>query len=76
MVRSAGADVPHSVSYLENGWTDSAEILCVVRDQLAMRFTLLRGGVNLHVRTYTPPFRISRTAGWIALKFGMLSETD
>ena len=39
------------VSYLGNGWTDCAEIWCVVRDQLAMRFTLPRGGVHLHVRT-------------------------
>ena len=46
----ASADVP-GVTYLGNSWTDCAEIWCVVRDQFAMRFTLLRGGVHLHVRT-------------------------
>ena len=40
-----------SVSYLGNGWTTCAEIWCVVRDQLDMRFILLSGGVYLHVRT-------------------------
>ena len=43
-----------SVSYLMNGWTDCAEIWCVVRNQLAMHFTLLSGGVHLHVRTPFP----------------------
>ena len=51
-------------------------IWCVVRDPLAMRLTLLRGGVHLHVRTCTPLFRFSGTAGRIALKFGMLLETS
>ena len=41
-----------SVSYLENGWTDCAEIWCVVRDQLAMRFTKLRGGVYLYLENF------------------------
>ena len=66
----ASADVP-PFPYLGNGWTDCAEIWCVVRDPLAMRFTLLRGGVHLHVRTCAPLFRISETAGRIALKFGI-----
>ena len=37
------------------------------------------GGVHLHVRTCAradvPLFRISETAGWIALKFSVLLET-
>ena len=58
--------------------TDWAEIWCVVRGQLALRFALLRGVVHLqlHVRTCVPLFHISRTAGRIALKFGMLLETN
>ena len=46
-----------SVSYLGNGWTDCADIWCVVRDPLALRFTLLRGEVHLHVRTAFPYLR-------------------
>ena len=65
-----------SVPYLGNGWTDSAEIWKMVRDQLAMHFTLLWGRVHLHVSTCTPIFRISRTVGRTALKFGMLLETS
>ena len=66
-----------SVLYLGNGWRDNAEIWRVVRDPLDMSFTLLRGGVHLHVRTCAPPpFRISGTAGRIALKLGMLLDTN
>ena len=60
-----------SIPNLGNGWTDCAEIWRVVRDQLAVRFTLLWGGVHLHVRTCAPLFRISETVGRTALKFGM-----
>ena len=66
----ARADVPN-VLYLLNGWTDCAEIWCMVRDELAMRFTPLMGRVHLHVRTCAPLFRISGTAGRIVLKFGV-----
>ena len=66
------APFPH----LGNGWTDCAEIWCVVSDPLAMRFTVLRGGVHLHVRTCVPFFRFSGPAGRIALKFGMLLGTN
>ena len=62
--------------YLGNGLMDCAEIWRAVRDQLAMRFKLLRGGMHLHVRTRASLFRISGTAGRIALKFGMLLETS
>ena len=37
-----------SALYVGNGWTDCAEIWCVVKDQIAMRFTPLRGGMHLH----------------------------
>ena len=50
---------------------DCAEIWSVVRDPLAMRFTQTKGGVHLHVRTCEFVFRISGTAGHIALKFGV-----
>ena len=41
----ARADVAH-FSYLGNGWTDCAEIWCVVRDPLARRFTEVYAGVH------------------------------
>ena len=51
----------------------------VFRDQAAMHITQVMGGVHLHVRTCAradvPPFRISETAGRIALKFGVWLET-
>ena len=59
--------------YLENDWTDCAEIWDVLRDQ-TRQFTQITDGVHLHVRTCVPLFRISRTAGRIALKFGMLLD--
>ena len=64
--------------YLRNGWTDCHEIWNVVRDQLARQFSQTTDGVHLRVRlrTYVPLFRISGTAGRIALKFGMLLETS
>ena len=56
--------------YLGNGWTECAEIWCVAREPLAMRFTQTKGGVHLHVQMCKSLFRISETAGRIALKFG------
>ena len=61
--------------YLGNGWTDCAEIWCVVRNPLARLFAKVNGGAQLHVRTCSPLFRISETAGRIALKFSMWLET-
>ena len=61
--------------YLVNGWTDCAEIWYLVRDPLAMRFTEVDYGVQMHMRTCAPLFRISGTTGRIALKFGVWLET-
>ena len=55
--------------HLGNGWTDCAEIWCVVSDPLARHFIKVNAGVQVHVRTYALLFRISGTAGWIALTF-------
>ena len=49
---SAHVQIFPGVSYV--GCADCAEIWSVVRDQLAMHFTLLRGRVHLHVRTPFP----------------------
>ena len=57
--------------YPENGWTDCAELLNVVRDPLARRFTEVGGGVHVYMRTRVPPFRVSGTARQIAFKFGV-----
>ena len=59
------------LSYLVNGWTDCAEILYVVRDPLAKRFTEIDDGVQLHVHMCAHLFRISGTAGRIVLKLGV-----
>ena len=64
-----------SVLYLWNGWTDSTEIWHV-REQLAGQLIQTRDGIHLHVRTSVPFFRISETAGRIALEFGVLLETS
>ena len=57
-----------SFSYLGTGWTDYAEIRCVVIDPLAKRFT----EVDVrYVRTCASLLRISGTAGRAALKFGV-----
>ena len=69
----ARADVP-PFPYLGNGWTDCAEIWVVVRDSLAWRFTKVNAGVEVHVRTCAPLFRISGAAGRIALKLGLWLE--
>ena len=55
--------------YLANDWTDCAEIWYAVIDALARHFKEVDDGVQLHVRTCALLFCISRTAGWIALKF-------
>ena len=34
-----------------DGWPDCVQIWRVLRDQLAITFTQVRGGANLHVRT-------------------------
>ena len=54
-------------SHLWKGWTECADIWCVVINKLAPRFTKVEGGVRLHVCL----FRISGTAGRIALKLGV-----
>ena len=52
-----------------------AEIWCVVRDQLAKRFTkVVVGYICTCVRVRTALFRISGTAERIALYFGMWVE--
>ena len=66
-------------SYLGNGWTDCAEIWCVVSDPLARSFANVQDGVYLNVRTCArgdvPLFCISETAGLLALKFGVCLGT-
>ena len=57
--------------YLGNGWMDCAEIRFVARDLLARRFPAANGGIQVHVRTCTPLFRFSGTAGRIVLKLGV-----
>ena len=64
----ARADVPH-VLYLRNGCTDCTGIWCAARNQLDRRFTQVNARVHPQVRTCASPFRISGTAGRIALKF-------
>ena len=70
--------------YLGNGWTNCAEIWCVVRDTLASRFAKVKGGVNLHVRAadlhaahvqMCPLFCISESAERIALQFSVSLES-
>ena len=65
--------------YLGNGWTDCAEIWCVIRDPLA-RLECLESRVG-YICTWAradvqifPLFRISETGGRISLKFGVLLE--
>ena len=40
--------------YLGNSWTDCAELWCVVRDPLVLRFTKVDGSVQVHVPTPFP----------------------
>ena len=51
------------------------EIRYVVGDPLARRLMEADDVVQLHVRTRTPPFSISGTAGRIVLKFCIWLET-
>ena len=48
--------------YLENSWTNCAEIRYVVGNPLARRFTEVEDGVQLHVCTCTPLFHITGMA--------------
>ena len=68
---SARAHVHTPLLYLENGWTDCADIWHVASGQLVMWLPHVYGGVTMHVRTCTPHFYISGTAEPIALRFGM-----
>ena len=71
IAKIAGAARQHvstPFSHLENGWTVCADILCMVRDPIAVRFSHAKGeGISVCVLL----FRISRTAGRIALKYGV-----
>ena len=61
--------------YLGNGWADCVEIWHALGDPLVTAYTIVTGGVSLHVRTCrdtpTPRFCISETAWPIVIKFGM-----
>ena len=61
--------------YLGNGWADCVEIWHALGDPLVTAYTIVMGGVSLHVRTCrdtpTPRFCISKTAWPIVFKFGM-----
>ena len=48
----------------------------MVRDPLARLFAKVNGAAQLHVRTYASVFRISKTAGRVALKFGRYVVRD
>ena len=58
-------------TYLGKGWTYCAEIWCVVRDPIAMRFTETKSVVHLQVRTCVP-LSVSRERmdAFIALNHG------
>ena len=60
---SARAHVHTHFPDLTNGWADCAQIWCVARDPLDKCFTHVWCGIHLHVRTCTPVFQISQTAG-------------
>ena len=57
-----------------NGWTDCAEIWYVVRKPLARHLTEVDDGVQLHLRTCAPLFRVSGTAEIWSLIFGRESR--
>ena len=61
--------------YLGNGWADCVEIWHALGDPLVTAYTIVTGGVSLHVRTCRgtpkPRFCISETAWPIVFKFGM-----
>ena len=56
---------------LGNGWADCIEIWYALGDPLVTAYTVVTGGVSLHVRTCTPRFCISGTARPIGFNFGM-----
>ena len=60
--------------HLGNSWMDCTEIRYVVGSRLAKRFTKVKGGVQLHMRTWVLLFRNSTTAGRIVLKCGVWLE--
>ena len=47
---------------LGNGWADCVKIWYALGDPLVTAYTVVMGGVSLHVRTCTPRFCISGTA--------------
>ena len=61
--------------YLGNGWADCVEIWHALGDPLVTAYTIVTGGMSLHVRTCrgtpTPRFCISETVWPIVFKFGM-----
>ena len=57
----AHVQVQPSILDLGSGWIDCAELWCVVRGQLAIRFTQVRGGVRAHVPTTFPYLWKGRT---------------
>ena len=61
--------------YLRSGWTDRAQNWYVIRDWSERWLPQVSEGDNLHVRTCRSRFYISKTAGPIALKVGMLPAT-
>ena len=66
----ARVDVP-PFPYFANGRSDCAEFRYVVTDSLPRLFTQVDDGVQMHVLTYPPLYRISGTAGRIVLKLGV-----
>ena len=57
--------------YLGNRWADCVEIWHALGDPLVTAFTIVTGGISLHVRTCTPRFCISQTARPIVFKLGV-----
>ena len=60
------------------GWTDCAEIWCMIRDPLARRFAKVYRVEYICTCAHedVPLFYTSETAGRIALKLGVWSQTD
>ena len=56
--------------YLGNGLTDCVEIWHALGGPLVTAYTIVTGGVSLHVRTCRPHFCISGTAWPIEFNFG------
>ena len=55
----------HLFSYLGNGWADCAEILHVVRDPLARRFTKVDGELCTYTCTCARAHLLSVTREWL-----------